>query len=208
MSPTSNAFNALYNAVVNEVRDAISASNLMTPDLESILNNIQKTGVKSSTATKKPKQRRFTGYLLFVSEHAKVVRAEQPELKPKEVTGVVAKAWKSHLDDAGREEYNARARENKIAYESGLSASESDTGETVASEIATEPAIAPTTIVNAPISTVTTPPVKTKKPTSKKTQKKSSSTSKGKTPAVSDDTDDDVHTTTIPSHLMDSDDDE
>ena len=72
MSPTSNAFNALYNAVVNEVRDAISASNLMTPDLESILNNIQKTGVKSSTATKKPKQRRFTGYLLFVSEHAKV----------------------------------------------------------------------------------------------------------------------------------------
>ena len=208
MSPTSNAFNGLYNAVVNEVRDAISASNLMTPELVVILDNIQKTGAKNSTVAKKPKQRRFTGYLLFVSEHGKVVRAEQPELKPKEVTGVVAKAWKTHLDDAGRDAYNTRARENKIAYESGLSATESDTSETVSSEPVSEPT---TSVTDASVSTVTQPPVKAKKQTPKKQPpKKSGSTSKskGKEPVVSDDSDEDVRTTTIPSHLMDSDDDE
>ena len=206
MSPTTNAFNSLYNAVVNEVRDAIGASNLMTPELDTILNNLQKTGVKNSTTAKKPKQRRFTGYLLFVSEHAKVVRAEQPELKPKEVTGVVAKAWKTHLDDAGRETYNARARENKLAYESELSASESDTGVNISSEPASEPTEAvPDTSTSA-----VKPPVKAKKTPKKQTPKKTATTSKskGKEPIVSDDSDGEAHTTTIPSHLMDSDDEE
>jgi hypothetical protein len=206
MSPTTNAFNSMYNAVVNEVRDAISASNLMTPELDTILNNLQKTGVKNSTTAKKPKQRRFTGYLLFVSEHAKVVRAEQPELKPKEVTGVVAKAWKSHLDDAGRESYNARARANKMAYDNGLSASETDTGETISSEPASEPIEA---VTDASTSAVK-PPVKAKRTAKKQTPKKSAtaSKSKGKEAIVSDESDGDAHTTTIPSHLMDSDDDE
>ena len=60
--------------------------------------------------TPKAKRRGMTGYILYSKTNRAEVKEELGEVKPTEVVTELAKRWKA-LDDEGREEWNARAKE-------------------------------------------------------------------------------------------------
>ena len=70
----------------------------------------------------KVKKPRYSGYHIYMREHRAVVKTEQPELTPQQLTSVVAKSWKD-VSEEKKAEFNNRAAKMKA----DASSSESDT---------------------------------------------------------------------------------
>jgi hypothetical protein len=70
-------------------------------------------------------------------EHRKVIKEEQPDITPQEMTSVLAKAWKDVSPEV-KDDYNARAKEHnesKSTYDSDtITSSDSDSNEIVENE--------------------------------------------------------------------------
>jgi hypothetical protein len=64
---------------------------------------------------KKEKKPRFSGYTLYLKEQRVVVKAENPDVKPQELTSIVAKAWKT-ISDEDKDDFNMRSKALKEAY--------------------------------------------------------------------------------------------
>ena len=83
--------------------------------------------------SQKEKKPRFTGYLLFMSERNREVRAENPGISTVEVTRIVAPSWKE-LPKEKQDEYKRRAEEEKQKYFSQEKPGESVDSKTAAKE--------------------------------------------------------------------------
>ena len=111
MAPINTAFNNLYTALIAEVSTALKTENLLTDEIETILENL-KTNAKTTTkkaAKKNAPKRGMNGYNLFMKENRADMAEKKPGLTPQQMTGELAKVWKE-LENEKKEDYNTRAK--------------------------------------------------------------------------------------------------
>jgi len=114
MTTMMNMMNDVKRENITEVMNTLKSKDLLTEEIQTVLSEML-SSVKTNKKVKKEKKPRFSGYHLFMKEHRAVVKAEQPDIKPQELTTIVSKAWKDIPEDK-KEEFNARALKMKEEY--------------------------------------------------------------------------------------------
>jgi len=114
MTTMMNMMNDVKRENITEVMNTLKSKDLLTEEIQTVLSEML-SSVKTNKKVKKEKKPRFSGYHLFMKEHRAVVKAEQPDIKPQELTTIVSKAWKDIAEDK-KEEFNARALKMKEEY--------------------------------------------------------------------------------------------
>lgn len=127
MAPINTAFNNLYAALITEVSTTLKTENLLTDEIETILENL-KTNAKTTTkkaAKKNAPKRGMNGYNLFMKENRADMAEKKPGLTPQQMTGELAKVWKE-LEKEKKEDYNARAKAMSPASSDSESSSDTE----------------------------------------------------------------------------------
>ena len=125
MTSMMNCVNDMRRDILSEVMNSLVSKELLTDDIKDVLTEMISSVKTNKKVAKKEKTPRFSGYHLFMKEHRVVVKKEQPDIKPQELTSVVAKAWKD-VPDEKKGEFNARALKMKEEYNVNKSDSDSD----------------------------------------------------------------------------------
>jgi hypothetical protein len=120
-----NCVNDMRRDILSEVMKTFENKELLTDDIKDVLTEMISSVKTNKKVAKKEKTPRFSGYHLFMKEHRVVVKKEQPDIKPQELTSVVAKAWKD-VPEEQKDEFNARALKMKEEYNVNKSDSDSD----------------------------------------------------------------------------------
>ena len=107
----TNCLNDMKRDIIAEVGQKIQENELMTDGIQTILDELL-ASVKQNKRIKKEHKPRYSGYHLFMKEKRVEVKAEQPEIRPQELTSVVSKAWKV-LSDEEKATFNERAAKMK-----------------------------------------------------------------------------------------------
>ena len=129
MTSMMNCVNDMRRDILSEVMKTLQDKELITEDIKDVLTEMISSVKTNKKVTKKEKTPRFSGYHLFMKEHRVVVKTEQPDIKPQDLTSVVAKAWKD-VPEEQKEEFNARALRMKEDYTSNNNkSSDSDEAE-------------------------------------------------------------------------------
>jgi hypothetical protein len=118
-----NGLNDVRRDVIKEVISELESNEMVTSEIKELLLAMI-ANVKPNKKVSKPKQKRYSGYHIFMREYRVVVKAEQPDLTPQEMTSFVAKSWKE-VSDEDKAEYNARAAKMKADSENESDGSES-----------------------------------------------------------------------------------
>jgi beta-glucosidase-like glycosyl hydrolase len=157
---------------------------LLTEEIKDVLTEMISSVKTNKKVTKKEKTPRFSGYHLFMKEHRVVVKTEQPDIKPQDLTSVVAKAWKD-VPEEQKQELNARALRMKEEYNnlSDNNKSDSDSDKAESSKTAASKEKKP--VAKKDKNT------EKKKPASKKPASKKPASKKVVSPPSSDDEEDD-----------------
>lgn len=109
-----NFSNDIKRETINEIIQTFEKSNILTNDIKEVLDSMM-TSVKTNKKIKKPPQKRFSGYHLFMKEHRSVVKEKNPSIKPQELTTIVSKAWKD-VSEKDKKKLNERAMKMKEQY--------------------------------------------------------------------------------------------
>jgi hypothetical protein len=125
MTSMMNCVNDMRRDILSEVMNSLDTKELLTDDIKDVLTEMISSVKTNKKVAKKEKIPRFSGYHLFMKEHRVVVKKEQPDIKPQELTSVVAKAWKD-VPEEQKQEFNARALKMKEEYNDNKSDSDSD----------------------------------------------------------------------------------
>jgi len=107
-----NGINDSMREAYSDVLTRLDEQKLLTEDIKLIISNMIDTVTTNKKVTKTSKKTRLSGYHLYMREHRKVVKAEQPDITPQQMTSVLAKAWKDVPDDK-KQDYNDRAKKEK-----------------------------------------------------------------------------------------------
>ena len=107
-----NGINDSMREAYSDVLTRLDEQKLLTEDIKLIIRNMIDTVTTNKKVTKTSKKTRLSGYHLYMREHRKVVKAEQPDITPQQMTSVLAKAWKDVPDDK-KQDYNDRAKKEK-----------------------------------------------------------------------------------------------
>ena len=110
-----NCVNDMRRDILSEVMNSLDTKELLTDDIKDVLTEMISSVKTNKKVAKKEKTPRFSGYHLFMKEHRVVVKTEQPDIKPQDLTSVVAKAWKD-VPEEQKQEFNARALKMKEDY--------------------------------------------------------------------------------------------
>ena len=116
MNGLNDAIRETLSDVLSRMKDAENVSECREI-VEKMLSD-----VKTNKKVDKVKKPRYSGYHIYMREHRAVVKTEQPELTPQQLTSVVAKSWKD-VSEEKKAEFNNRAAKMKA----DTSSSESDT---------------------------------------------------------------------------------
>ena len=114
----NDAIRETLNDVLNRIKETENASECREI-VEKMISD-----VKTNKKVDKVKKPRYSGYHIYMREYRAVVKAEQPELTPQQLTSVVAKSWKD-VSEEKKAEFNNRAA--KMKADASSSESESDT---------------------------------------------------------------------------------
>ena len=134
MTSMMNCVNDMRRDILSEVMKTLENKELITEDIKDVLTEMISSVKTNKKVTKKEKTPRFSGYHLFMKEHRVVVKKDQPDIKPQDLTSVVAKAWKD-VPEEQKQEFNARALKMKEDYTSN-SKSDSDSDKAESSKTA------------------------------------------------------------------------
>jgi high mobility group protein B2 len=115
MTSMMNCVNDMRRDILSEVMNSLDTKELLTDDIKDVLTEMISSVKTNKKVAKKEKTPRFSGYHLFMKEHRVVVKTEQPDIKPQDLTSVVAKAWKD-VPEEQKQEFNARALKMKEEY--------------------------------------------------------------------------------------------
>ena len=124
MTSMMNCVNDMRRDILSEVMKTLQDKELITDDIKDVLTEMI-SSVKTNKKVKKEKTPRFSGYHLFMKEHRVVVKQEQPDIKPQDLTSVVSKAWKD-IPEEQKQELNARALRMKEEYTNNNKSSDSE----------------------------------------------------------------------------------
>ena len=114
----NDAIRETLSDVLSRMKDAENAS-----DCREIVEKML-SDVKTNKKVDKVKKPRYSGYHIYMREHRVVVKTEQPELTPQQLTSVVAKSWKD-VSEEKKAEFNNRAAKMKADASSSESDSDS-----------------------------------------------------------------------------------
>ena len=169
MTSMMNCVNDMRRDILSEVMKTFENKELLTEEIKDVLTEMISSVKTNKKVTKKEKTPRFSGYHLFMKEHRVVVKKEQPDIKPQELTSVVAKAWKD-VPEEQKDEFNARALKMKDEYNVNKSDSDSDssTSNNVSVIVTEKKPTAPKKERKKP----TAPKKEPKKPTTSKKERK------------------------------------
>lgn len=109
-----NFSNDIKRETISEIIETFESKKLLTNDINEILESMMNS-VKTNKKIKKPPQKRFSGYHLFMKEHRSVVKETNPGIKPQELTTIVSKAWKD-VSEKDKKKLNDRAIKMKEQY--------------------------------------------------------------------------------------------
>ena len=134
MNAFTNCANDMKREIIQDIIKTLESNDLLTDDIKDTLTIMLDT-IKVNKKLKKPPQKRFSGYHLFMKGHRVVVKEQNPNIKPQELTTIVSKAWKDVSEDE-KEALNERAMQMKKDYmESTTPVSESESeGEVIVQE--------------------------------------------------------------------------
>ena len=169
MTSMMNCVNDMRRDILSEVMKTFENKELLTEEIKDVLTEMISSVKTNKKVTKKEKTPRFSGYHLFMKEHRVVVKKEQPDIKPQELTSVVAKAWKD-VPEEQKDEFNARALKMKDEYNVNKSDSDSvsSTSNNVSVIVTEKKPTAPKKERKKP----TAPKKEPKKPTTSKKERK------------------------------------
>ena len=122
MTSFVNFANDMKRETIADVIKTLDSKELLTDDIKEVLDTLI-GAVKANKKVKKPPQKRFSGYHLFMKEHRVVIKEQNPGIKPQELTTIVSKAWKD-VSEEEKEKLNERAKKMKEEYLASSSASE------------------------------------------------------------------------------------
>ena len=129
MTSFVNFANDMKRETIADVIKTLDSKELLTDDIKEVLDTLI-GAVKANKKVKKPPQKRFSGYHLFMKEHRVVIKEQNPGIKPQELTTIVSKAWKD-VSEEEKEKLNERAKKMKEEY---LASSASATDESEVEE--------------------------------------------------------------------------
>ena len=129
MTSFMNFANDMKRETITDVIKMLDSKELLTDDIKEVLDTLI-GAVKANKKVKKPPQKRFSGYHLFMKEHRVVIKEQNPGIKPQELTTIVSKAWKD-VSEEEKEKLNERAKKMKEEY---LASSASATDESEVEE--------------------------------------------------------------------------
>jgi hypothetical protein len=129
MTSFMNFANDMKRETIADVIKTLDSKELLTDDIKEVLDTLI-GAVKANKKVKKPPQKRFSGYHLFMKEHRVVIKEQNPGIKPQELTTIVSKAWKD-VSEEEKEKLNDRAKKMKEEY---LASSASATDESEVEE--------------------------------------------------------------------------
>jgi len=127
MTSFVNFANDMKRETIADVIKTLDSKELLTDDIKEVLDTMI-GAVKANKKVKKPPQKRFSGYHLFMKEHRVVIKEQNPGIKPQELTTIVSKAWKD-VSEEEREKLNQRAKKMKEEYLASSASEESDVEE-------------------------------------------------------------------------------
>ena len=127
MTSMVNCMNDVQRDTIDQVMKKLETKELLTDEIKDVLTEMLASVKTNKKVVKKEKKPRFSGYHLFMKEHRAVVKKDQPDIKPQDLTTIVSKAWKDIPEDE-KEEFNARALKMKEEYNNNKS-SDSDEAE-------------------------------------------------------------------------------
>ena len=127
MTSFVNFANDMKRETIADVIKTLDSKELLTDDIKEVLDTLI-GAVKANKKVKKPPQKRFSGYHLFMKEHRVVVKEENPGIKPQELTTIVSKAWKD-VSEEEKEKLNERAKKMKEEYLASSASEESEVEE-------------------------------------------------------------------------------
>ena len=120
MTSMVNCMNDVQRETLSSVMKVLDAKQLLTDEINDVLTEMRASVKTNKKVVKKEKTPRFSGYHLFMKEHRVVVKKDQPDIKPQDLTTIVSKAWKDIPEDE-KEEFNARALKMKEEYNNNKS---------------------------------------------------------------------------------------
>jgi len=129
MTSFVNFANDMKRETIADVIKTLDSKELLTDDIKEVLDTLI-GAVKANKKVKKPPQKRFSGYHLFMKEHRVVIKEQNPGIKPQELTTIVSKAWKDVAEEE-KEKLNDRAKKMKEEF---LATSTSTTDESEVEE--------------------------------------------------------------------------
>ena len=103
-----NGMNDIKRDSYNETQVQLKNKNLLTEEIKTIIESLI-DDVDKNKKTSDTKKTRLSGYHLYMREHRNIVKQEQPDITPQQMTSVLAKSWKNLSEDA-KQEYNNRAK--------------------------------------------------------------------------------------------------
>ena len=115
MTSMVNCMNDVQRDTLAEVKKVLETKELLTEEISDVLTEMLASIKTNKKVVKKEKKPRFSGYHLFMKEHRVVVKKDQPDIKPQDLTTIVSKAWKD-ISEEQKEELNARALKMKEEY--------------------------------------------------------------------------------------------
>ena len=127
MTSFVNFANDMKRETIADVIKALDSKELLTDDIKEVLDTLI-GAVKTNKKVKKPPQKRFSGYHLFMKEHRVVIKKQNPGIKPQELTTIVSKAWKD-VSEEEKENLNERAKKMKEEYLASSASEESEVEE-------------------------------------------------------------------------------
>ena len=128
MTSMVNCMNDVQRDTIDQVMKTLETKELLTDEIKDVLTEMLASVKTNKKVVKKEKKPRFSGYHLFMKEHRAVVKKDQPDIKPQDLTTVVSKAWKD-IPEEQKEELNARALKMKEEYNNNNKSSDSDEAE-------------------------------------------------------------------------------
>lgn len=173
----TNCLNDMKRDIINEVGQKIQENELMTDAIQGILDEIL-ASVKQNKRIKKEHKPRYSGYHLFMKEERVKVKAEQPDIRPQDLTSVVSKAWKV-LSDEEKTIFNERAAKMKaemttISDSEGSDSEKAETSKAETSNVETSKA------ETSNVETSNAEKPKAEKPKAKKSDEKKKESKRGK----------------------------
>ena len=127
MTSFVNFANDMKRETIADVIKTLDSKELLTDDIKEVLDTLI-GAVKANKKVKKPPQKRFSGYHLFMKEHRVVIKEQNPGIKPQELTTIVSKAWKD-VSEEEKEKLNERAKKMKEEYLASSVSEESEVEE-------------------------------------------------------------------------------